>query len=66
MLVTYYLNPKEVNEEARVFPQVETITPLGMTNTMFHENRVSVDPIVPRTDLETTSKPPVRISGAGR
>ena len=45
--VTYYLNPKEVNEEARVFPQFETINPLGLTITEFHENRVSVEAIEP-------------------
>ena len=55
--VTYYLNPKEVNEESRVFPQFETINPLGMTITEFHENRVSVEPIVPRTDTDSA---PVR------
>ena len=45
--VTYYLNPREVNEEARVWPQFETINPLGLTITEFHENRISVDPITP-------------------
>ena len=45
--VTYYLNPREVNEEARVWPQFETINPLGMTITEFHENRISVDPLTP-------------------
>ncbi len=44
--VTYYLNPKQVSDQARVFPQFETINPLGMTITEFHENRMSVDPIV--------------------
>ncbi len=43
--VTYYLNPKQVSDEARVFPQFETINPLGLTITEFHENRASVDPI---------------------
>ena len=43
--VTYYLNPKQVSEQARVFPQFETINPLGMTITEFHENRVGVDPV---------------------
>jgi type IV secretion system protein VirB5 len=42
--VTYYLNPKQVSEQARVFPQFETINPLGMTITEFHENRLGVDP----------------------
>jgi type IV secretion system protein VirB5 len=45
--VTYYLNPKQVSEQARVFPQFETINPLGMTITEFHENRLGVDPITP-------------------
>ena len=44
--VTYYLNPKQVSDQARVFPQFETINPLGMVITEFHENRMSVDPIV--------------------
>jgi type IV secretion system protein VirB5 len=43
--VTYYLNPKQVSEQSRVFPQFETINPLGMTITEFHENRIGVDPI---------------------
>ena len=41
--VTYYLNPKQVSDQARIFPQFETINPLGMTITEFHENRLSVD-----------------------
>ncbi len=44
--VTYYLNPKQVSDQARIFPQFETINPLGMTVTEFHENRMSVDPVV--------------------
>jgi type IV secretion system protein VirB5 len=43
--VTYYLNPKQVSDQARIFPQFETINPLGLTITEFHENRMSVDPI---------------------
>jgi type IV secretion system protein VirB5 len=43
--VTYYLNPKQVSDQARVFPQFETINPLGLTITEFHENRMSVDPL---------------------
>ena len=43
--VTYYLNPKQVSDQSRVFPQFETINPLGMTITEFHENRIGVDPI---------------------
>ena len=45
--VTYYLNPKQVSDQARIFPQFETINPLGLTITEFHENRMSVDPIAP-------------------
>jgi type IV secretion system protein VirB5 len=45
--VTYYLNPKQVSDQARIFPQFETINPLGLTITEFHENRLSVDPIAP-------------------
>jgi len=48
--VTYYLNPKQVSDQARIFPQFETINPLGLTITEFHENRVSVDPITPGTN----------------
>lgn len=51
--VTYYLNPKQVSEEARMFPQFETINPLGLTITEFHENRVSVDPIIPGDTMTT-------------
>ena len=49
LTVTYYLNPKQVSDQARVFPQFETINPLGLTVTEFHENRMSVDPIAPGT-----------------
>lgn len=45
--VTYYLNAKQVSDQAKVFPQFETINPLGLTITEFHENRVSVEPITP-------------------
>jgi type IV secretion system protein VirB5 len=41
--VTYYLNPKQVSDQSRVFPQFETINPLGVTITEFHENRMGVD-----------------------
>jgi type IV secretion system protein VirB5 len=47
--ITYYLNPKQVSDQAKVYPQYEFINPLGLTITEFHENRVSVDPIVPGT-----------------
>jgi len=45
--VTYYLNPKQVSDQAKIFPQFETINPLGLTITEFHENQVSVDPMTP-------------------
>ncbi len=41
--ITYYLNPAQVSEQAKTNPQYETINPLGLTITEFHENRVSVD-----------------------
>jgi type IV secretion system protein VirB5 len=34
-----------VSDQARIFPQFETINPLGLTITEFHENRMSVDPM---------------------
>jgi type IV secretion system protein VirB5 len=45
--VTYYLNPKQVSDQAKIYPQYELINPLGLTITQFHENRISVDPIAP-------------------
>jgi type IV secretion system protein VirB5 len=41
---TYYLNPAVVSDAAKIFPQFETINPLGLVITEFHENRVSVGP----------------------
>jgi len=38
--VTYYLNPKQVSDQAKIFPQFEIINPLGLTITEYHENRV--------------------------
>ena len=65
--VTYYLNPKQVNEEARVFPQYETINPLGLTITEFHENRLSVEAILPGAPVSPLSpKSPARTAGAQR
>ena len=51
--VTYYLNPKQVSDQAKVFPQFETINPLGLTLTEFHENRLGVDPIATGGALPT-------------
>ena len=60
--VTYYLNPKQVSDQAKVFPQVETINPLGLTITEFHENRLGVDAITTGTTLPTPQRsvaPPI-------
>ena len=66
--VTYYLNPREVNEEARVWPQFETINPLGLTITEFHENRLSVEPLTPGvpTSANQSEAAPVAAPGARR
>ncbi len=66
MTVTYYLNPKQVNEQAKIFPQFETINPLGMTVTEFHENRLSVDPLPSGTAAETSHVPFPTSTGAPR
>lgn len=50
--VTYFLNPAQVSDQAKVFPQFETINPLGLTITQFHENEVSVDPLVPNSGAQ--------------
>jgi type IV secretion system protein VirB5 len=52
--VTYYLNPRQVSDQSKIFPQFETINPLGLTITEFHENRVSVDPVVPGAGAPST------------
>ena len=60
--VTYYLNPKQVSDQAKVFPQFETINPLGLTITAFHENRLGVDAITTGTALPTPQRavaPPI-------
>jgi type IV secretion system protein VirB5 len=65
--VTYYLNPKQVSDQAKVFPQFETINPLGLTITEFHENRVSVDPVAPGTNgASLVAVPPPPVTGAVR
>jgi type IV secretion system protein VirB5 len=63
--VTYYLNPKQVSDQAKIFPQFEFINPLGLTITEFHENRVSVDPIAPGATaaaLGATAQPAAGVS----
>jgi type IV secretion system protein VirB5 len=64
--VTYYLNPKQVSDQARIFPQFETINPLGLTITEFHENRLSVDSIAPGTDAALPAVPATPTAGASR
>ncbi len=59
--VTYYLNPTQVSDQAKIYPQYQFINPLGLTITEFHENRVSVDPIAPGT-AATTTQPAVGVS----
>src|SRR5277367_6038589 len=61
--VTYYLNPKQVSDQARIFPQFETINPLGLTITEFHENRLSVNPIVSGTDTALPAAPAAPAAG---
>ena len=64
--VTYYLNPKQVSDQARVFPQFETINPLGLTITEFHENRMSVDPIGPGTTAASSPLARQPLAGESR
>jgi len=71
--VTYYLNPAQVSVAAQTFPQFETINPLGLTITEFHENRLSVEPIDPASPspvsaVSETTAPPAsaRMSGGSR
>src|SRR5271154_3951240 len=63
MTVTYYLNPKQVSDQAKIFPQFETINPLGLTVTEFHENRLSVDLIAPGKSAPLS---PLPAKGAAR
>ena len=57
--LTYYLNPKQVSDQAKIYPQYEFINPLGLTITEFHENRVSVTPIVAGTaEANPVTAPP--------
>ncbi|WP_353063144.1 type IV secretion system protein [Tunturibacter psychrotolerans] len=66
MTVTYYLNPKQVSDQAKIFPQFETINPLGLTVTEFHENRLSVDLIAPGTTGPLQSFPSQVPAGGSR
>lgn len=53
--ITYYLNPQQVSDQAKIYPQYEYINPLGLTITEFHENRVSVDLMQPGTSAATAT-----------
>jgi type IV secretion system protein VirB5 len=64
--VTYYLNPKQVSDQARIFPQFETINPLGLTITEFHENLMSVDPTTPGGPAPVASLIPQPSAGGPR
>jgi type IV secretion system protein VirB5 len=54
--ITYYLNPKQVSDQSRIYPQYEFINPLGLTITEFHENRISVDTITPEANVADSAK----------
>jgi type IV secretion system protein VirB5 len=64
--VTYYLNPKQISDQAKIFPQFEIINPLGLTITEFHENRLSVDPIAPGTNTASPAAPAAPATGGSR
>lgn len=55
--ITYYINPAQVSDHAKTNPQYETINPLGVTITEFHENRVSVDQTPDGTTYNAEAKP---------
>jgi len=64
--VTYYLNPKQVSDQAKIYPQYEFINPLGLTITEFHDNRVSVDPMTPGTVASNPNAIAQPTAGAAR
>jgi type IV secretion system protein VirB5 len=64
--VTYYLNPKQVSDQSRSYPQYEFINPLGLTITEFHENRVSVDLTTPGVGTANPNATPQPVEGATR
>ena len=55
--ITYYINPAQVSDQAKTNPQYETINPLGVTITEFHENRVSVDQTPEGSTFHPEAKP---------
>jgi type IV secretion system protein VirB5 len=62
--ITYYLNPQQVSDQSRVYPQYEFINPLGLTITEFHENRVSVEPVPVGTSAQNPNVIGRPITGA--
>jgi type IV secretion system protein VirB5 len=64
--VTYYINPKQVSDQAKIYPQYEFINPLGLTITEFHENRMSVDPITPGSKAASPAAPATPAAGESR
>ena len=64
--VTYYLNPKQVSDQAHIFPQFETINPLGLTITEFHENRMSVEQNAPGATAPVANLAPQNATGGSR
>lgn len=64
--VTYYLNPKQVSDQSRIYPQYEFINPLGLTITEFHENRVSVDLTTSGIGTVNPNATPQPVAGAAR
>ena len=63
---TYYLNPKQVSDQAKIYPQYEFINPLGLTITEFHENRVSVDQTMPGAGSLNTRVAAQPVAGGSR
>jgi type IV secretion system protein VirB5 len=55
-----------VSDEAKIFPQFETINPLGLTITEFHENRMSVDAIAPGATADSPAVLAVPATGETR
>jgi len=64
--LTYYLNPKQVSDQAKIYPQYEFLNPLGLTITEFHENRVSVTPITPGASAANSIGIAIPTAGAAR
>lgn len=63
--VTYYLNPAQVSLAAQTFPQFETINPLGLTITEFHENRLALEQIDPAAVQQSETAPVLPVNAPG-